>query len=190
MKRISLFLIILIALFAFAQQSFAVLADVANKSVGIIEGDTYIVYYGSTTFSATDSTSNLTTRAMYVGDSNESYGTIRVWCTNGTGTEDVNGFLLYSNYTLDLTYFTGNTDAGLDQIQTTAKFDSVGCIKSGANDLFLNGARWMVFKMDGQSGNPGGLNDVNDACVVNWEIYLKKNVGAPKRGVAGTQPTT
>lgn len=162
-------------------------ADSTNcSSINYIEGNTWVVYYGTMTFGeddATDSTDNSWSQAMYIGECNEDYGGIQIYATNGAGTEDANGILCYSNDPdVDLTYFDAGTTYGeLDQIQTTVKWDTLG-YDTGLNDKFKY-SNWLVIKLDGQAGNPAGS-------VYNFFVYLQKKKGVSKTGVARIKSTT
>lgn len=178
MKRL-----ILLFLVMFCFYNIAGAADAANaSSTTILEGNRWVIYYGTITFGAAGGTDNATSSAFYIGECNLEYGGIQVYFTDGAGTEDANGFLQYSNDPdVDLTYFTSTTYSDLDQIQVTAKYDTIG-INNGVNDPFKY-MNWMVLKLDGQSGNP-------NSSVCNFFIFLHKKEGAPKTGVGRVKNTT
>jgi len=174
------FLFMILAFFVMASMVSA--ADSTNaSSISILEGDTWLIYYGTIT-TGTDSTANHNSQAMFIGSSNAEYGGIQVYFTNIPGTEDANGILKYSNDpAVKLANFSSTTYAGLDQISTTAKFDTLG-VNAGVNDMFKYSA-WMVLQLDGQAGHPAGA-------VASFFIYLRKNEGAPKKNVGRVKNTT
>lgn len=156
-------------------------ADTTSTTIYHKEGDTWVLYYGTATFGS-DSTANVTTAAMDISDCNLNYGGIQCYFTNGAGTEDANGIIMYSNDpAADLTYFSSTTYTGLDQIQVTTKEDTLG-INNGTDDQFKR-SKWMVLKFDGQAGNPEGS-------VVNWFVFLHKKNEAVGKKVAGSKATS
>lgn len=183
MKRIFLvFLIFIICLLPLSSMA----ADKQNNAVSKIEGDTWILYYGVISMISTDTTDNHFTQAMYIAGCNKDYGYIQIVANDSAGTEDANGLLEYSNAVQSsgviahATFAGITTNAGLDQIQTTVKRDTVGVVL-GTDDDFKN-SMWMRIKLDGQTSNPHSL--------WNWWIWLYKDTGTPKNGVAGMKNTS
>jgi len=178
MKYFKLFFIILFAVTALQA------ADTTNVAVNYVEFDNAVLYYGPTTFGAAAGTDNCYTQAMDISfidrQAGAQYPGIQVWFTDGTGTEDANGFVQFSNSVSRATAF-GTTDGDLDQIQTTVKKDTIGVSEGAFDGLYWS--RYMWLKFDGQTGNPNGS-------VVNWYILIPKAQNAPKRGCAGVKDTT
>lgn len=177
MKFKNIFFVIL-AILIMAFNSFA--ADTTDTAVNWVEGDTWILYYGPATFGAAGGTDNAYTQAFFIGDCNKEYGGISCYATNVAGTEDVNGIIEYSleKDGANASFGGAETYADLDAIATTVVQDTLG-INAGEDDMFKH-ALWARIKFDGQTGNPNSL-------VMNWQVFLHKKVGAPKRGVAGAK---
>jgi len=152
-------------------------ADATNQTVSYIEDDYTVLYYGTATFGAAGGTDNCYTQLMRIDflDLTTYPATIQIWCTDVTGTEDVNGFIQFSNTVYDSTFKELGTDTGLDQIQTTVKFDTVGvCL-----GVKCYGAVYMRLKLDGQAGNP-------NSTPVNWSILFYKPERYAKTRLAST----
>lgn len=151
-------------------------ADVTNEAVNIEENKRFLMYYGTATFGAAGGTDDVTTQWMLVDfvDWINSPGTLQVWATDISGTEDYNGYVEFSNTTVGANFFYLTTDSDLDQIGITVKWDTVGV----ALGKKIYGVKYMRLRFDGQTGNPNSL-------VVNWYItfvkpdrYSKKFYGA------------
>lgn len=170
MRNFKFAIILLVLLFSFS----AFAADEYNNNVRWVEGETWILYYDTLQFAA-DSTASHYTKAMDVINANDAVGSIRAWCTDVTGTEDVNISVHYNN-DLDFTYFTESTIDVIDQVQTSAKVDSLG------DDDQFKQHRWLVLEADGQTGNPA-------ATICYWFVLVKKRAGTPKK-CAGAKSTT
>ena len=174
--------VLIISLFLVFNLAFA--TDTTNVAVSWVEGDTYILYYGAVTFPAAAGTDNAFTQAMDISDcvvkQGELFGGIQVKFVDGTGTEDADGFIEYSN-SLTAADFLSVTDADLNQIQVTTKFDTVG-VATAAMDYFQF-SRYIRLKLDGQTGNPNGA-------VCNFYLKVYKREGAPKKGCAGAKDTS
>jgi len=142
-------------------------ANSSNNAVSFFEGEDFILYYGTLAFSS-DSTANHFTKAMDISECNNEIGGLQVVCSNVAGTEDVNVTLQYSNY---LSYFHPSVIDSIDNVNTTAKIDSVG------DDPNFFKTRYMRLKADGQSGNPA-------ATVLSYYILLDKKARAPRKCAA------
>jgi len=157
----------LILVFLVISYSSVFAADTTNVVVNFIEQDGWILFYGPATFSQKTSagTDNSITQWMDISklDIANNPGEIQLWITNIAGTEDVNGFIQFSNTTTGADFQHLTTDADLDQIQTTVKFDTVGISET----IKCNGARYMRLYFDGQTGNPDGAS-------LNWYIFFTK----------------
>jgi hypothetical protein len=102
MKRFISLLLPVLLIFAFSSSVFA-LADVANKSINVVEGDYQVVFIDSVMFTTGDSTNNLTTRAISDdGWLDWENAHLRVY-SGGVAGDDVNFFLMGGG-SLDLTY--------------------------------------------------------------------------------------
>lgn len=136
-----------------------------NEPVSWIEGETWILYYG--TFD-TVGTTIYYSKALDIGEANDVPGSLRAWAVDETGTEDVNVWAMYTN-DLDSTRLTVSTTDLLDQVTAVAKVDSLG-----DSDHYFYQHRWLVVKAVGQSGNPAASD-------LNWFVFVKKRAGAPQR---------
>ena len=167
--------------------AWATLADVENKTASFVEHKEYVIFYGSVTFSVTDSTNNLYTQAMYIGDCDfqTTRGALHIWYPAFSGApataRDVHVFLegyIYPSATKrDATYFkstSGTVDPQLDLDLAAdtgaALFDTVGVV-SGALDIALT-SEWMRLRFDGQAGNPGAQG----GNTYYWSLKVPKTV--------------
>lgn len=174
MKNLFIFLFVL--LFT-AFNSFA--ADVANDTVNVIEGDDYVLFYGIVQYSATDSTDNITTRAIMGSQLDWENSTLRMWGNAASGI-DVNAFVLGGGDN-DLTYMTN--------VYTQTAFDAAGAatpkVWYALKDTILTTRvtfidpvayeRYKVLKFDGQADNPA-------TATITWYWFVPKKERAPKRG--------
>ena len=186
-------LLIAILVVALVSTVWAALADVANKTASYEEYDDHVVFYGSVTFSATDSTNNLYTQAMYVGDCDfqTTYASIHIWYPAITvapaTSRDVQvffeGYTYPSGTARDGTYFKSTSatvdpqlDLDLGADTAGALFDTVG-VNAGATDIALT-SEWIRLRFDGQAGNPGALG----GNTYYWAIKVFKKVDGESWG--------
>ena len=160
MKKLALVLIVLVL---FSYQSFA--ADTSNVAVSFSETRYSTMYYGVATMGVAGGTDNCTTQWMRADfiDFDYTPGTLQIWCTDITGTEDINGYIQFSNSTTGTTFKELATDAGLDAISTTVLWDTVG-VSMGIKTF---GATYMRLKLDGQTSSPHSVE-------VNWYMLFIK----------------
>lgn len=181
-KILTLFLVISIITTAWAS-----LADVENKTAEFIEAKDHVIFYGTVTFSETDSTNNLYTQAMYVGDCDfqTTYGALHIWYPAFSGApatqRDVHIFIegyIYPSATLrDATYFKSTSATADPQLDLDLSADTAGALLdtlgviSGALDIALT-SEWIRLRFDGQAGNPGkqGGN------TYNWSLKVPKKI--------------
>jgi len=163
MKR----LILILGILVFSYPLMA--ADTTNVAVSFEENEFFIMYYGTAYFKSDAGTDNCITQWMALqGVDFENYvGTLQIYCEDITGTEDVNGYIEFSDTTEADRFKSLATDGDLDQIQTTVVLDTVGL----AEGVRCWGAKYMRLKLDGQSGNP-------HSTPVTWYIFCPKK-GAP-----------
>ena len=174
MKKI-LFLMLLAAILAFALQVPARAADVDNKAVKVFETLNTIVFYNTTSFSATDSTDDLNTQAFYIGDRDRTQPIMFEIYGSATSGFDVNVFFhgtLFaptSGDSIDAAAFlvgTTNT-ADLDDIgSATVVIDTVEVVSLVVDD-HIDNAEWLFIEFDGQAGNPA-------AQTMSWAITIVK----------------
>ena len=172
-KLTALLLIIMMVTMAFS-------ADVPNKTVSVIEGNNYVLFYGTIAFSATDSTDNLTTQAVTSSWLDWENSTLRCNTNEASGI-DVNLFVLGGG-NKDLTYFSSlYTQTVFDDINTATRawyaLKDTLLDTSNAVTWFVDpvaGDRYKVLKFDGQAGNPA-------TAIVYWYWWLPKKPGAPLR---------
>lgn len=159
--------IIILFLFAMLQAQMALAGTTYDQTVSKVEGEDWAMYYGVIDFFS-DSTGTFYTQAFAIEELNGEVGGIQAYCSDTTGTEDVNVALQYSN-TMDI-WLTSTVDI-LDQVVTTTKIDSVG------EDQAFFKARYARISFIGQSGNPKGTD-----CY--WFVFVNKKARAPKKCTA------
>lgn len=179
MKRFLAFFLVMI----FAAISFA--ADTTNVAVSIKETDTHLIYYGVAYMKSDAGEDNCFTQAFDISQCTDALGHAVMVCTNISGTEDINVYTAYSYEFTDNTpsrakFYTHGTQV-IDQLQITVKYDTIGVVNA-AYDGF-KGAKWMMFKFDGQTSSP-------HSTPINWWLTLRKNSGAAKRGCGQVVSTT
>ena len=163
------------------------LADVENKTASSVEAADHVIFYGNVTYSATDSTNNLYTQALYVGDCDfqTTRGSLHIWYpafANAPATaRDVQvhleGYIYPSATARDATYFasissTVDPTLDLDLAADTAGalFDTLG-VHTGALDVALN-SEWIRLRFDGMAGNPGSQGGNS----FYWSIKVSKKI--------------
>lgn len=141
------------------------LADVKNKATTSYQEDAYNVYwYGKIAFSATDSTNNIWTKALWIGDSNLDVedGVIQMWGNAASGI-DVNAYLEGSGSVYDASFSSFVTDTKLDAlgsatpVLTGLQRSFIGGSGTLADSTALNlssDCEFLRLKFDGQAGNP------------------------------------
>ena len=139
-------------------------AQTYDAAVNVVEGSTYIRYTGAV---SVDTTASTYTQAMLLADANQGLSFIRASMPDVAGTEDVNVLIEFSN---DLLNWTAGATTVIDQLSTTAVFDSLSTINS-AEFLHWKGSVWFRLVFDGQTGNPSNT--------VTFDAVLPKNSGAP-----------
>lgn len=150
--------------------AFSAFGQTYDTAATLTEGSTYVLYSGEVDMSGAAEGSYYT-QAIYVGDSNQGAGVLQVEIGDSTGTEDINVILETSHNRLSWSaYGTAVIDAATAGT-TTASFDVISATEVAA----FNGAIYVRFHFDGQTGNPAG--------VVDWSAYMPKNSGAPNAGV-------
>lgn len=187
MKRFLFFLLPVILIFIFSSPVLYS-ADVPNKTIQVIEGDFYVMFYDSVTF-GTDSLDNLTTQAISCdGWLDWENATLRVYSA-GTSGEDVNIFILGGG-TLDLTYMSSlYTQTEFDDINSAtpkawwALKDTImtGPTVGGGFSWFVDPVayeRFKVIQFDGQTGNL-------IATYIYYYLVVPKKPGAPHRNAYG-----
>jgi len=159
MKRLILVALMLVSF----TSAFA--ADTSNVAVSFNETNYSVMYYGVATMGVAGGTDNCTTQWMRTDfiDFTNNLGTLQIWCTDITGTEDINGYIQFSNSTTGTTFKELATDAGLDAISTTVLWDTVGV----ATGIKTYGATYMRLKLDGQTSSPHSVE-------VNWYMLFMK----------------
>ena len=188
MKRFNFLLTALIAfflVFGLMQAPLFALADVANDTVFVTEGKNEVIFFGTVQFTATDSTNNITTKAIS-GDGYLDWENahLRVWGNAASGI-DINVFIL-GGATLDLTYMSSTyTQTAFDD-EGTATPSAWYAFKDTINDgpaivwwsdpCYLE--RFKVLKFDGQAGNPQTAD-------ISWYLVVPKKEGAPTRNAYG-----
>jgi len=133
--------------------AFAFSATHYNEAVTVTIVPGGVIYSGTIDMTG-DSTGTYYTKAFDVTiQDRTNLAWINVICSNVAGTEDVNGFLFYSNAENPTVAngVIGPTDGDLDAIGTTAKIDTAS-IQAGSPRF--RGSRWCSVKIIGQSGNP------------------------------------
>jgi len=175
MKKI-LLLTLLIAILAFGLQvQPAQAADVDNKVVKTFETLNTIVFFNTTSFSATDSTDDLNTQAFYIGDRDRTQPIMFEIFGSATSGFDVNVFFHgtlsapTSGDSIDTAAFLAGTTntADLDDIgSATVLIDTVEVV-SGVNDDHIDNAEWLYVEFDGQAGNPA-------AQTMTWSVTIVK----------------
>lgn len=175
MKKI-LLLTLLAAILAFALQvPPARAADVDNKAVKVFETLNTIVFYNTTSFSATDSTDDLNTQAFYIGDRDRTQPIMFEIYGSATSGFDVNVFVHgtlaapTSGDSIDTASFlvgTTNT-ADLDDIgSATVVIDTLEVV-SLVVDNHIDNAEWLYLEFDGQAANPA-------AQTMTWMVTIVK----------------
>lgn len=170
--------ILVVLMLVLSSQLFA--ADTTNCVVNKVETDYFLMYYGPARMGVAGGTDNSTTQWMDISmlDFTNFIGGLQVWCTDITGTEDINGYIQFSNSTTGTTFKELATDAGLDAISTTVLFDTVG-VATGKKCF---GAKYMRLKFDGQTSSPHQV-------YVNWYILCPKPDYAKFKSVGGVGNT-
>ncbi len=183
-KRFSLIMLALIVLV-----SVAFGGDVANKTVYSNEEYSYVVYRGMLDYSATDSTDNLFTQAMFIGDCDmiTSRGVLQIWVT-GAVAMDVDVFIEGSNTLYATAFKSVRTDTLLNDIGAgvtlTPVITYVGSAFITRTTLAASispvadpagQGSWVRLKCDGQAGNEADVK-------VYFYLIVKKLVNAEKRG--------
>lgn len=140
-------------------------ADTTNVAVNKEESPYHVMYYGPATMASDGGTDNCTTQWMRIDflDLATNPGTIQIWTGDLVGTEDVNGYIEFSNSDTSSRFIALNTDPDLDAIATTVKIDTV-VVALGKR---CYGAKYMRLKFDGQTGNP-------HSTVVHWYVTFLK----------------
>lgn len=163
-------MVLVIALLFVFTSAFA--ADTTNTVASKYEDDFAVLYYGVANVGVAGGTDKTSTQWMRIDfvDIGNNPGTIQVWCTDITGTEDLNGYIQFSNSTTAATFKELATDTGLDAIAITVKWDTVGV----AMGIKTFGARYMRLLFDGQTSSP---HDVD----INWYVYFNKPAIYAKR---------
>ena len=140
-------------------------ADTSNVAVNFTETEYSIMYYGPAVMASDGGTDNCTTQWMLVDfiDFATNLGTIQLWCSDSTGTEDVNVYVQFSNSDSANRFFSLATDPDLDALSTSVVWDTVG-IALGKR---CYGTKYMRLKFDGQTGNPNGT-------AIHWYIFFLK----------------
>lgn len=161
--KIKYFLSFILLLFA----SFAVfgLADVKNKATtSYIEDDHQIVWYGYVAFSTGDSTNDIWTKALWIGDCDllNFEGSLQIW-GNAVASADVNVFIEGSNTLYDAAFLVHRTDTLLDARGAAAPaitlvgkaYITGSSAATGATPDPDNATRceYLRLQFDGQSGN-------------------------------------
>jgi hypothetical protein len=169
------FLAVLLLVIAFMPAAlFGTLADVKNKAVSVRETTLDVQFYGTTSFSATDSTNNLYTQSMYIGDCNAEHAFIRAYDVSCTApiTDSVDVYVEFSD---DNTTWKAGTNAsgkvlGLlrNAVMQADTLDRV----TGVQDVSFFTWKYMRLKFDGLAGN-------NKANKVYWAVQLWKKVAGP-----------
>ncbi len=172
-SKFSLFLLLLFIVLLIAQPGFS--ADVENKTVKVFETLNTIVFYNTTSFSATDSTDDLNTQAFYVGDRDRTQPIMFEIYGSATSGFDVNVFFHGSLFaptsgdSIDTAAFlvgTTNT-ADLDDIgSATVVIDTVEVV-TGTTDDHIDNGEWLYVEFDGQAGNPA-------AQTMTWAVTIMK----------------
>lgn len=168
-------IVALLASFLFVKNVQA--GDTYNQGVSWIEGDSFVLYYGTVNM-LSDSTGNFYTRAIDIGEALTNGGSLQAYVSQDSGgTADVDIELYFSNTTTSTTFLnTVGVKDSIYTVSTTARIDSVGRDTKGKQ------ARWARIKFDGQTGN-------NDGNTVYWYLYLPKRQNAPGR-FAGAKSTS
>lgn len=161
MKR----LILVTLMLMFVSFTFVFAADTSNVVVTPLETNYSVMYYGVATMGVAGGEDNCTTQWMRCDfiDFTNNPGTLQIWCTDITGTENINGYIQFSNSTTATTFKELATDGGLDAIATTVLWDTVGV----AMGVKTYGATYMRLKLDGQTSSPHSVE-------VNWYMLFAK----------------
>ena len=157
----AIFLIVILLLVSAGQSAFA-LADVKNKATTSYQEDAYNVYwYGAISFSTSDSTNDIWTKAFWIGDNDLANrdGSIQVWGNAASGI-DVNVYVEGSNSLYDASFVADRVDTLLDAVgSATPKLALLGkaaITTSGTTPVTDKSTRTEFLRMqfDGQAGNP------------------------------------
>ena len=184
----------------FAQFAFG-LADSTNHNISVREGDTWIMYYGTLSFSTADSTSSLFTKAMSLDWVDVTKPIVlTVHGNSSAAAQDVNMFIEGANFAVDSLFENTYANVIFDDVDLfsadgvltdiinykTAAADTIATGISSQRTLIpfpdnIDGAflrRFIRLEADGQAGN---RSDV----VVTWELLCQKKAGAPTNNAWG-----
>lgn len=182
------FSLVALLLLVFAFQAFP--ADSYNSSVSYKEEYSHVIYYGKIDYSASDSTDDIYTQAMYVGDCDmiTSKGLLQVWGTSAVA-YDVDVFVHGSNTNYRSAFTTCRTDTVLNDIgggtNNNAEVTYIGHSYITATTLAdayspvvdpCGQTAWIMLEFDGQSGNEADTD-------VYFFLLVKKLSNAEKRGL-------
>lgn len=161
MKYMKSFILAALLIFVAWEMLFA-LADVKNKATtSYFEDDQQIVWYGKVAFSTGDSTNDIWTKALWIGDCDltAQEGTLQIWGNAASGA-DVNVFIEGSNSLYDASFLAHRVDTVLDAVgSATVKITLVGSsyIATTKNTPVKDHAtrcEYLRLQFDGQAGNP------------------------------------
>lgn len=162
MKKIFSFLIVMMLV---ASSLFAV-ADTYDNTVYVRETSTLLIYYGTVTFTTSDSISNHYTQFFEISDCNQYPAYIWATCTNVAGTEDVNILPHYSVNTDTSIVSSLNSGIAIDQLTATTMQADTMTVHTGVYETRFAGSRFCRLNLDGQTGNP--------VTTVSWWVILRK----------------
>lgn len=138
------------------------LADVKNKATTSYQEDEYNVYwYGAISFSADDSTNDIWTKALWIGDCDlvNNTGLIQVWGNAASGI-DVNVHVEGSGSLYDASFFVDRIDTLLDAAGAAAPKKALlglAAVTTSVNSPRIDKSarcEYLRLQFDGQAGNP------------------------------------
>jgi len=166
MKKLTIFCVLAL-LIAFVPAAVFGLADVKNKTVTRRETGADVVFYGTFSYSATDSTSNLYSQAMFIGDCNYYDAYIRAYTLTGITTDDINVQIEFSDDCSTWKAMEVASGKILDQLTgAVLQADTVN-VQVGARSKAYHTFQYCRIYFDGQTGN-------RSTAKVYWALRLRK----------------
>jgi len=163
--RYRLFLMTL--LMALLLTSVVIAGDRYDYETYVRQTKTQVIYYGTVTFATANLEDNHFTKFFQIDDCNKEPAYLWAYCTNVSGTEDINAIIHFSSNTDTSLVGTNASGVVLDQITaTTMRCDTLS-EATNVGDTYYSGARFMRINFDGQASNV--------ATTLSWWAIFKKN---------------
>jgi hypothetical protein len=174
MKKITLFAVLALLIAIAPAALFGTLADVKNKAVQRRETTASVLFFATTSFSATDSTNNLYTQSMFIGDCNWNSSFIRAYTVSCTApiTDSVDVYIEFSDD--NSTWKAGTNASGkiLGLLRNAILQGDTVDVVNAVHDNTYHTWQYCRLKIDGLATN-------NKANKVYWAMWFRKTDTSP-----------